>query len=66
MLHFINDNQNVGTFDDYSGLPTTSIKSPIEFSSYGSHIDDKPKSYIGEFVVEYDLLDKCSPVCRQK
>lgn len=46
--HFLNDNKNVGPFTTYSGLEINPVATALEFASYGSYIDDKPKSYIGE------------------
>ena len=46
-----------------AGLTNNSVKCLLKLTSEGVHFT--PKSYIGEIVVEYDLLDKCTPVFKQ-
>ena len=46
-----------------AGLTNNSVKDLLRLTSEGVHFT--PKSYIGEIVVEYDLLDKCTPVFKQ-
>lgn len=43
-----------------AGLANHSVESLLELTSEGVHFT--PKSYIGEIVAKYDLLDKCTPV----
>ena len=46
-----------------AGLTNNSVEDLLRLTSEGVHFT--PKSYIGEIVVEYDLLDKCTPVFKQ-
>ena len=46
-----------------AGLTNNSVKCLLRLTSEGVHFT--PKSYIGEIVVEYGLLDKCTPVFKQ-
>ena len=43
-----------------AGLTRNSVEDLLRLTSEGVHFT--PKSYIGEIVVKYDLLDKCTPV----
>ena len=46
-----------------AGLTRNSVGDLLRLTSEGVHFT--PKSYIGEIVVKYDLLDKCTPVYKQ-
>ena len=46
-----------------AGLSRNSVKCLLRLTSEGVHFT--PKSYIGEIVAKYDLLDKCTPVFKQ-
>ena len=47
-----------------AGLTKNSVEDLLRLTSEGVHFT--PNSYIGKVAAKYDLLDKCTPVYRQK